>query len=350
VRAPSLWLLGYAAMVSSSISAFAETPSNWLFLGTDVGYLATSASNPLEVSKSGAEAGVKLVVSHYFDHVVADLGGGYLYSAVSGEGLGAVKKVQVITRAAYFELSPRYLLGSHWQLGPVAQLVTGEDVSYDEDGAVNEKGSHWRLGARAQYEVGDEWRWRFGVQAFTDLDISNRNIIGVVADIQFGFSPFSRSPASTPVVAKTFEIEKPAFAEVHGESIRLYLPEDLLRFKTASSKLDGKSKQAIKKLSKILTKYENSWKKMRVEGHTDVRNASGQNQVLSEKRAQVVKELLIESKLPAAKMTSQGLAATQPIDPALNYKAYAINRRVEIWLDQVSPDQIEQIMAELKQF
>jgi len=329
------------------LSPIASASENLLFVGTDLGYLGLSSSRSLEVDKSGVEAGIKLVASHEFDSPwLIDVGGGYLYSYLSGEGIGTVKNIKVITRSFYAELSPRYRFDSHWQVGPVIQFLTGGDVSYDEDGSVDELGSQWRGGARVQYEVGDDWRWRFGLQGFTDLNIDSRQIIGVVADIQFGF-PFKSHASETPA-AEENPIQKPDFAEVKGKSIRIYLGDDLLRFDTAGTALDSKSKHALQKLAKVLQHHHQDWNHLRIEGHCDERNVQGLNQKLSEKRANTVKTVLVQEKLPAKKMSTVGLAATRPIDPAHNAHAYAINRRVEIWLDDIHPDAIPTVMAELK--
>jgi len=336
----------FAALLSLGMfMPSASASENLLFLGTDLGYLGLSSSRLLEVDKSGVEAGIKLVGSHEFDSPwLIDVGGGYLYSYLSGEGLGTVKNIKVITRSFYAELSPRYRFDAHWQAGPVVQFLTGGDVSYDEDGNVDELKSQWRGGARVQYEVGDDWRWRFGLQGFTDLNIDSRRIIGVVADIQFGF-PF-RSHASETSTENS--VQKPDFAEVKGKSIRIYLGDDLLRFDTAGTALDAKSKQALHKLAKVLRHHRKDWIHLRIEGHCDERNVQGLNQKLSESRAQTVKTVLVKEKLPAQNMSVEGLAATRPIDPAHNARAYALNRRVEIWLDDIRPDAIPAVMAELK--
>jgi outer membrane protein OmpA-like peptidoglycan-associated protein len=336
-----------------SIQTYAsETPKNWLFVGGNIGYLQADpdSSHPFEVKKSGPEGVIKIVGSHYFDHWVLDLGAGWAYSYLTQENLSNSSAIKVITRSLLVELSPRVTFGPHWQVGPLVQYLSGADVSYDENGIVDELSGLWRGGLRVQYELGNEYRWRVGAQGFTDLNNSGRTLLGIGLDIQFGFAPGFRAPAteevSTPMAAAT-PVPTPEFAEVHGENIRLYLGEKLLRFKTAKSELDAPSQRALNKLAPILSQHESAWKNLRIEGHTDIRNANGQNQVLSEHRAQAVKDLLVKAKLPEAKLTTTGLAATQPIDPAHNAHAYSTNRRVEIWLDQVDPAQIPQIMAEL---
>ena len=64
---------------------------------------------------------------------------------------------------------------------------------------------------------------------------------------------------------------------------------------------------------------------------------------------QDAQSVLIRQGVPKEKIQSIGLAATVPIDPAPNEEAYLLNRRVEIWLEDVSPAQIKEVWSELKQ-
>lgn len=340
-----------AALISSTLAstAFAEAPRNWLFIGGNVGYLGTTTTRALEVEKSGIEGAIKLIGSHYFDKVVVDLGAGYAYSHIQGEGFGLTKNIKVITRSFIAEFSPRYRWGANWQVGPVLQYLNGEDVSYDESGTINEMKSLWRLGARVQYELGDAHRWRIGAQAVTDLNIENRNIVGLALDVQFGFSPGYRPAAQPSAVAATVVPTRPQFAEVKDQTIRIYLGEAMLSFPSGGSKLNSKAKEALAKLAPVLSRNESSWTRLRIEGHTDARIGKNDNQALSQKRAEAVRKEFVALHLPEKKITSKGFGAKQPIDPENSEEAFLLNRRVEIWLDDVKEDQIPKIMTELKQ-
>ena len=339
--------LGLIALIVLSITSAHATPTDSktsLFAGAEFGYLNLSPKSP-EVSKDGVEGAIKLIFSHSRDRFVIDLGGGYVYSHLSAKG------IQVITRGFEAELSPRYrfgIFGNHsWQVGPVIQFLTGGDVSYDESAFV-EQNSLLRAGGKLQYEFGDEWIWRAGLSGITDLNISSRRLLGALFEVQVGLTPRAKPVTESPVSSGKVYIT-PDFAQVKDRSIRIYLGEALLSFPTGSNKLSGKAKEALRSLAPVLTKNEASWKKIRIEGHSDIRNLKNQNQALSEARALSVKKELVSLKLPTQRITSTGLGSSQPIDSDQTEEAYLLNRRVEIWIDDVEPSKIPLIMAELKQ-
>jgi len=85
----------------------------------------------------------------------------------------------------------------------------------------------------------------------------------------------------------------------------------------------------------------------RVEGHTDVRGATADNQDLSERRARVVVDHLVGAGSDPGRVTARGLGETRPVaanqtaggadDPA----GRARNRRVEIVLEGVDPADLD---------
>lgn len=340
-----------ALLVSTLIAAqsFAESRTSLLF-GTQLGYLGLTTRRANEVNKSGIEGSARLLISHTTQNFAFDLGAGYAYSHLTGDTIVGVQTVSTDTRSFLADFSPRYLVTERWQVGPVVQFFSGGDVSYDEDGGYNESSSLWRAGVRANYEWNKTWLYRIGAQVITDLNISNRNVLGILIDFQIGLTPIRAPDAeSAPVPAASTKIEAPQFAEMRDRAIRLYLGEALLSFPKNSTKLNQKAKEALGRLAPVLARTQTSWSKLRIEGHTDPRNKNNQNQMLSEKRAQSVAQELIRQGVPEAKVQAVGLASTVPIDPSPNEEAYLLNRRVEIWLEDVSPNEIKEVWSELKQ-
>jgi OOP family OmpA-OmpF porin len=73
------------------------------------------------------------------------------------------------------------------------------------------------------------------------------------------------------------------------------------------------------------------------------------NMRLSQKRADRVKRELSKLGVPKNKLTAEGFGPTRPIDPADDMEAYALNRRVEIWIDGVvNPEALVRDLNELK--
>jgi OOP family OmpA-OmpF porin len=67
-----------------------------------------------------------------------------------------------------------------------------------------------------------------------------------------------------------------------------------------------------------------------IEGHTDGIGAEAYNQRLSERRANSVREYLVEKGIPAQRLTAQGFGLTQPIAPNDTEEGRAMNRRVQL--------------------
>ena len=333
-------LLGSIALAKEPIRG-AETH---LFLATQAGLLRTSPNVPTESSKSGFEGNVKLGLSPEWQKFVMDFDAGYNHSIISSN------TNTLTTRSFIAEFSPRVKLKlfkrEGWQLGPVLQyLGGGADHSYNEFGTAAPSLSQFRLGGKLLFQFGEAVIWRLGMNAVVDLNISNRTATGLLFDLQVGISPFK----NWEELARKASMPPPEYAEVQDRSIRIYLGESLLSFPLGSSSLSSKAKENLAALAPVLIKSQKNWARIRVEGHTDVRNADGKNQELSEARAAAVKNALVEKKVTAGRIFSKGYAATRPIDPAENEEAYLLNRRVEIWIDEISPGKIQEIMTELRQ-
>ena len=193
-----------------------------------------------------------------------------------------------------------------------------------------------------------------------DLTIPNRGIWWIMADLQFGIPFFGGSEqreVSVPIAAPASVIVEtpkrasaPRFAEMTPEkSVKIYLGEAVLRFKTASAELRPSSKSILDTVSQYLKKSPDSWKHMRVDGHADKRGQVEYNNRLSLARANRVRSELIQLGIPKTKLTSHSYGPSRPIDPEEDLEAYALNRRVELWLDGVTdPEALVRDLNELK--
>lgn len=315
-----------------------------IFFATESGLLLTSPNVPVETGKSGFEGNVKLGLSPEWQKFVLDFDAGYNHSILSSN------TNTITTRSFIAEFSPRVKLKlfkrEGWQLGPVLQyLGGGADHSYSEFGATPPSLSQFRLGGKLLLQFGDAVIWRLGMNALVDLNITTRTATALLFDLQVGISPFK----NWEELARKASMPPPEYAEIQDRSIRIYLGESLLSFPVGSSTLNSKAKENLALLAPVLIKNQKNWARIRVEGHTDIRNGDGKNQELSEARASAVKNALAENKVPAGRIFSRGYAATHPIDPAETEEAFLLNRRVEIWIDEISPGKIQEIMTELRQ-
>ncbi|MBS1961721.1 MAG: OmpA family protein [Bdellovibrionales bacterium] len=346
-----------------SLLGFDPAERLWIYFGLDGGYTSVRpSSGSRESDRDGYAIHLKALLSKYTRNWVGDLGIGYAHHMASGDDQYsplANATVRVKTRAGFVEFSPRYRFDVHNQLGLVFNGFFGTDVAFDE--STSDPNTSFALAGGARYDwetsPAEDHRWRFGLQVLHDLTISNRGIWWIMADVQFGIplvSDGKPEPAPAPAPSPVAEAPKrpvaPKFAEVTPEkAVKIYLGEAVLRFKTASSELRPSSRQILEKVAKYLNKAPDAWQKMRVEGHADKRGKLDYNMRLSKKRAERVKTELAKLGVPKAKLAAEGFGPTRPIDPADDLEAYALNRRVELWIDGVAnPDVLVRDLNELK--
>lgn len=124
------------------------------------------------------------------------------------------------------------------------------------------------------------------------------------------------APAPQPVeTLKSILVEKPFVLE--GAS-----------FATASEKLLKGADQKLAEVIAVAKRYPNI--KLEVSGHSDNRNKTGRNQILSERRAVAVKTYLVKNGVAADRIVTAGYADTKPVANNNTEQGRAANRRVEV--------------------
>jgi len=145
---------------------------------------------------------------------------------------------------------------------------------------------------------------------------------------------------------RLMELEKKldaALADFHDKGVDVYykqgylhvsLPDDLM-YKSGSSKLDVKGKEALSKLVPVLNDYPNL--KIVVLGNTDdaqFKKGASDNWSLSTERANgVVRVLRDEYKVDPMRMTAAGKAKYNPVADNSTKEGRAKNRRTDIILN-----------------
>ena len=74
-------------------------------------------------------------------------------------------------------------------------------------------------------------------------------------------------------------------------------------------------------------------KPIRIEGHTDSRGNANANQLLSQRRAEAVRDALVAAGVQAARITAVGLGEEQPVASNDSEEGRAKNRRVDVILE-----------------
>lgn len=103
-------------------------------------------------------------------------------------------------------------------------------------------------------------------------------------------------------------------------------------FESNSAELMKTSFIELNKIVDILN--ENDQMKMRIEGHTDNIGSEAVNLSLSQKRADSVKNFLVESGILSSRLSTKGKGETEPIDTNETEEGRANNRRTEFVIQE----------------
>jgi len=99
-------------------------------------------------------------------------------------------------------------------------------------------------------------------------------------------------------------------------------------FDTGSSTLKPGAREKLAKISGILLAHPGLT--MQIEGHTDSVGSDEFNQMLSERRADTVRDFLAEQGVPASSISARGFGKTQPVATNDTPEGRQRNRRVEL--------------------
>ena len=117
----------------------------------------------------------------------------------------------------------------------------------------------------------------------------------------------------------------------HEVIVEESLGEVQIFFAKGSSSYEAASDQEMKKAYDFVNKWKDSIGKMRLTGHTDSTGSDQANQVLSETRAKVIKQMIVKhTGFAASKIETRGFGEKQPIDTNNTVSGRAKNRRVTI--------------------
>jgi outer membrane protein OmpA-like peptidoglycan-associated protein len=105
------------------------------------------------------------------------------------------------------------------------------------------------------------------------------------------------------------------------------VPINNLFFDFGKSTLLSYSIPELERVAKII-KSSNS--KVEISGHTDIVGDPKKNQILSEQRAEAVKQFLLQAGCDAGMLTTKGYGSTKPVATNNTEEGRAKNRRVEL--------------------
>ena len=120
----------------------------------------------------------------------------------------------------------------------------------------------------------------------------------------------------------------PAGAKVNEAGCAVKIVMDNLNFENNSSALTAESKQSLDPMVESIKAHPNV-EHITIVGHTDGSGAASYNQMLSEKRANSVRDYLINGGVNGSMLTAKGAGETTPIASNSTREGRAKNRRVE---------------------
>ena len=106
------------------------------------------------------------------------------------------------------------------------------------------------------------------------------------------------------------------------------LSDDLLKFDFDKATLRAENRELLSRIAGILLTSSNY--SIDIYGHTDNVGSGEYNQGLSERRAQTVRDYMVDAGLDPNIITTQGFGKTRPLVPGTSPQDRAKNRRVEI--------------------
>ena len=105
---------------------------------------------------------------------------------------------------------------------------------------------------------------------------------------------------------------------------------DDVAFAAGQSRLRAEASDSLARVAEFVS--EDPTKQIRIEGHTDSTGGANANQVLSQKRAEAVRDALEALGVDASRMTAVGVGAERPVASNASADGRAKNRRVDVIL------------------
>lgn len=250
-------------------------------------------------------------------------------------------------------LAFRFLFGHAWTEVVVGGGITGHDVV-----PAVEAGVGWGLEV-GKLTIGPSLRYirvysRDTMSAFGTADLA---VVGV--DVRFGKRHRARLVPPPPPVAivapvaiapaerdddEIVEREQSCVQALEGcplgdaiivHNDRIVLDERVL-FDFDRARVRSRGREMIARILKLWWLHPD-WKRITVEGHTDIRGTDAYNQDLSQRRADHVRDVFRKLGTQDDKIDAVGFGRSRPVDTGETEDAHTHNRRVEIVIERSEP-------------
>ncbi len=210
-------------------------------------------------------------------------------------------------------------------LRPYVSAGFGHQSIGDANGGGRNRSTLAIAGAGAKYYFTEMFYARAGVDALYNIDQGDTEWqAGVGVGLNFGGGS-KPAPAPAPVVAAAPEPMPEPAPEPALETVRVELD---VKFDFDKDRVKEESYGDIKNLADFMNQYPQTT--TTVEGHTDSIGSDAYNQGLSERRANAVRNVLVNQYgVDGSRVNAVGYGKTRPVADNATEAGRAINRRVE---------------------
>ncbi len=319
---PTVWKLGDIGL-----------HAKWRFTSDDSSFNAAlmpyisfpTGSDDYFISDDSYAFGGKLLVDTTIFHILTLYGNAGYTFADNAEFLN-------IDRSGRIELAfGAYLKVIGERLGFTGEVINGITVpDYDED----QNPIAVRLGFRAKTGV---VRWYLG-GGLEGVRSARSNDVSLYAGMKMPFGAWEKKepqavePKPEPtIVTVEKEVEVLKKIETLKESLSI---QREINFETAKDIILEGSYAELDSAANIIKEYGEYISAIMIEGHTDSRGDDAYNMDLSQRRANSVRNYLINKGIPADKLKAIGYGETKPKVEEVNPETRLMNRRVEFKVDE----------------
>jgi OmpA-OmpF porin, OOP family len=250
----------------------------------------------------------------------------------------------------HYELNGRYQFGAMGGWEPYVQFGAGR-AKVDYSGATDDVSeTTLNLGGGLKYIMTDDAALRIGLRDVYGMDSEASNVgLAIAMEAQFGgekaAAPEAPKAAPPPSAEEPKDSDKdgvtddkdqcpdtPMEAKVDEKGCNVILKETVsielnIEFETAKDEVREAYQLEVEKLAKFLKEYPDT--KVVVEGHTDSRGSDAYNQKLSDRRANSVKNELVQRYgIDAARVSAIGFGESKPVADNNTDEGRQQNRRV----------------------
>lgn len=139
------------------------------------------------------------------------------------------------------------------------------------------------------------------------------------------------SAANPAVTPQTFQRARPAAPPATTAPAGVPAISVNVTFASGSASLTPAAMEQLNPLGRALVSPEHAASRFRIEGHTDTVGSAEENRLLSERRANAVRDYLMQRfSIPADRLVTEGLGETRLLVPTGDETPEQRNRRVQV--------------------